>query len=218
LDAILTVIVVVAVMVSLYLPRARYLPDGLRKRSLLACFAVLPMAVLIIAIPSRDAFDRLHHKVLRRWLVLTEPNIINRVMQWKDRNLSIVLPVSGDGRILTEGKDTDLYVELDRNGAVSIHNAKIDYSFLTAILSNRVVRFGTFRVFICADKDVSPANRTRMIQTVQGAGVAPLYLVVASPDERKNRIEYKALLVPEPDPIGESPATTNRPAAPSLVP
>ena len=202
LDAIVTVIVVVAVMVSLYLPRARYLPAGLRKRSLLVCFAVLPIAVLIIAIPSRDAFDRLHHYVLCRWLVLTEPNIINRYMRERDRNLSIVLPVSNEGGIVTEGKDTDLCVELDCRGGLSIHNARMTYSNLTDILSNRVVRFGTFRVFICADKDASPTNRTRLIQTIQGAGVAPLYFVVTSPHERKKKVEYKVVLVPETDPIG----------------
>jgi biopolymer transport protein ExbD len=216
-DAIVAVISSIAVIVSLYLPRARYLPAGLRKRSLLVCFAVLPIAVIIIAISSRDAFVRLHRNVIHRWLVLTEPNIINRDARENIRNLSIDLPVSNEGGILTEGKDADLYVELDHAGLISINNARINYSMLTDVLSNRVVRVGTYRVFIWADKGASPANRVRLIQTLRSAGSMPLYFVVASSDERKDRIEYRAVPVPEEDLNGEPPVTTNRLTIPSLV-
>lgn len=189
-------ILAVAAIIGLYLPQARYLPLRARKWTLRICFALLPLVACAMAVPSRDRFDEYYAEIRWRWLLKTEPNALNRMIRaYGDWNLEIVLPTSSNGVVITESIATDLVVELSRKGVVSIHNACMDASILAAIIANRTRRFGTFRVFIWADKDAPPASRDRVVEILLNYGTRQSYFVVASPIKRKNRIDFLAVPV-----------------------
>jgi hypothetical protein len=195
-NAVCIFVLAVAAIIGLYLPQARYLPLRVRRWTLRICFALLPLAACVMAVPTRDHFDHHYLNIRWYWLLKTEPNALNRVMRsGKDWNLDIVLPMSDDGVVITDSRATDLPVELSREGVVSIHNCKMANFQLAAIVANRVNRLGAFRVFIWADKNAPPASRDQVVKILRSYGNPQSYFVVASPSIRKKRMDYKAVPV-----------------------
>jgi biopolymer transport protein ExbD len=123
-----------------------------------------------------------------------EQNILNYNQLVAGHNAEISLPVGHGGLILTNEINTDLHVELDSRGWISIHNYQLSKKRLASLLSSRVEQYGTFRMFVWADEASSFASRTELVQMLDSVGCSPLYFVEASPLEQDDRVEYRAVL------------------------
>lgn len=110
-----------------------------------------------------------------------------------DHNQAISLPVTKEGIIFTDERNLALHVELDVEGRISIHNARLTKDNLAAILNSRMKRFGPPAVFIWADKEVSTSSRQELIRVIRENGGGTIFFVVTSPSTRKSKTDYKVL-------------------------
>ncbi len=105
-----------------------------------------------------------------------------------DVNPDIVLEDGKNGVTLTQDNmpPTTLEIELDKNGNVSIHNARLSKAQLRAILVNRVRRHGTdFPVLIRGDRRTQHEKVKSIMDICTGPGVGIWKLSFVAIQEHK---------------------------------
>jgi hypothetical protein len=153
--------------------------------------AVAGMASLLYTV-APEYSGKLIHNTANRLPALPTNAIRNYATQTHSRNFEIKLPTQSGGILITRDYDTDLYVELDKGGYISIQGVSLTFSQLKAITERRIQHHVKFRVFIWADNVAPGTDLNSLIQFFHGVGCT-LYRVVIDPQPDSNKTEYRAV-------------------------
>ncbi len=162
-----------------------------------ACAFVLLIASLAIVIPTHSNLVARIDELRYRWHRMQDPNILNNYVRLENHNESISVPTSHHGQTFTHPIATDLHVEIDHRGYLSINNICFTKILLERVLVGRVKRIKPYRVFIWADAKASPDSIMEVSRLIQESGCSDLYFVVSSPRLSDGKIEYKAVSIEE---------------------
>lgn len=155
-------------------PRQKVLKRGLAA----TCFVALLVAAYFIALPTQTARTDFRFETHRRLSLLRDPNVLNYHRERFDYNPDIILPSAPSGTIMRLYLPSDLHVEFDCEGRISINNARLSAKMLSAIVSARMIRDrGQVRCFLWADKRARPQQKKLILELLAHEGCAPLYCV-----------------------------------------
>ena len=128
-EAVLFAVVAIAFIAWLYIWPIKWLPHRVRLILLIVCYAVLPVAMVFMFVPE-PFYDQLRTTIVCRYQAWIEPNYLNRKARFYERDMNIVIPTAGDGVIITDEIVTDVDVEVDKDGRISINNATLGLKLL----------------------------------------------------------------------------------------
>jgi hypothetical protein len=193
IPAILLVAITLAILVGINISRGQSLSRALRRCVYAVSAVVLLTACFFIVVSTRSALEFFLRDARWRWVRMVEPNILDRHVRAARRNRNILLPVTNEGLMITVEEPTDLHVELDSSGYMSIHNCLLSQSRFASLLSQRVEKCGAFRIFIWCDANTPLESSTDLIRILLDSGCTQLYRVVSSPPTSDGEIDHRAV-------------------------
>ena len=192
IPAIVGALVVVAAIVAISLSSRLHLSRSARSLYAFATL-ILVFCIFLIVVPTRRAREQLCHTLRSRWFRFHDSNILNFHYALMQRNRDISPPLDSRGSIITDTIATDLHLELNASGFISISNYLLTQSKLSYLLSARMRKFGAYRVFIWSDAKAPLESLDDLIRILQDEECTPLYIVVSTVSPLNGKAIFRAV-------------------------
>jgi hypothetical protein len=148
-------------------------------------------SVFFVSFPTASARSYLAYTARDQWYRALEPNFLSRRVLMGYHKHDISIPTMSEGIFLAEEHASDLHIDLDSRGELSMSNVPLSQEQLAVIIACRKARIGTeFRMFLWFDKSSPEEDQNTVIELLASAGSESIYQVVTIVSATRREAEH----------------------------